>query len=83
MKGLGVNIPVLFFLLQPHKITQNYAILIHLTIYHSSHNLCLSIHLTSCSLREIGWHAMHWIDLIEDRDQWRALVNMVLNLWVP
>jgi hypothetical protein len=23
-----------------------------------------------------------WIDLIQDRDQWRALVNMVMNLWV-
>jgi hypothetical protein len=34
-------------------------------------------------LREIGWGGMDWIDLAEDRDQWRALVNMVLNLWVP
>jgi hypothetical protein len=24
-----------------------------------------------------------WIDLAEGRDQWRALVNMVINLWVP
>jgi hypothetical protein len=35
------------------------------------------------SLREIGWDGMDWIDLAEDRDQWRALVNMVMNLWVP
>jgi hypothetical protein len=34
-------------------------------------------------LREIGWDAMHWIDLAEDRVQWRALVNTVMNLWVP
>jgi hypothetical protein len=34
-------------------------------------------------LREIGWGGMNWIDLAEDRDQWRALVNMVMNLWVP
>jgi hypothetical protein len=34
-------------------------------------------------LREIGWDGMKWIDLAEDRDQWRALVNMVTNLWVP
>jgi hypothetical protein len=34
-------------------------------------------------LREIGWDGMDWIDLAQDRDQWRALVNMVMNLWVP
>jgi hypothetical protein len=34
-------------------------------------------------LREIGWGGMDWIDLAEDRDQWRALVNTVMNLWVP
>jgi hypothetical protein len=34
-------------------------------------------------LREIGWDAMDWIDQTQDRDQWRALVNMVMNLWVP
>jgi hypothetical protein len=32
--------------------------------------------------REIGWDDMDWIDLTQDRDQWRALVNMVMNLWV-
>jgi hypothetical protein len=26
-------------------------------------------------LREIGWGGMDWIDLAQDRDQWRALVN--------
>jgi hypothetical protein len=27
-------------------------------------------------LREIGWGGMDWIDLAQDRDQWRALVNL-------
>jgi hypothetical protein len=34
-------------------------------------------------LRETGWDGMDWIDLAQDRDQWRALVNTVMNLRVP
>jgi hypothetical protein len=34
-------------------------------------------------LREIGWDGVDWIDMDQDTDQWRALVNTVLNLWVP
>jgi hypothetical protein len=34
-------------------------------------------------LREIGWDGMDWIDLAQDRGQWRALVNTVINLKVP
>jgi hypothetical protein len=34
-------------------------------------------------LREIKWDDMDWIDLAQDRDQWRALVNVVKNLRVP
>jgi hypothetical protein len=30
-------------------------------------------------LREIGWDGMEWIDLTQDRDQWRALVNTVME----
>jgi hypothetical protein len=33
-------------------------------------------------LRDI-WGSMDWIDLVQDRDQWRALVNTVMNLAVP
>jgi hypothetical protein len=35
------------------------------------------------NLREIGWYGVDWIDMAQDRDQWRALVNTVLNLRVP
>jgi hypothetical protein len=34
-------------------------------------------------LREIGWDGMDWIDLAQDIDQYRALVNTVFNLRVP
>jgi hypothetical protein len=34
-------------------------------------------------LREIEWGGMDWIDLAQDRDQWRALVNTVMNSRVP
>jgi hypothetical protein len=34
-------------------------------------------------LREIGRDGMEWINLAQDRGQWKALVNTVMNLWVP
>jgi hypothetical protein len=34
-------------------------------------------------LREIRWDGTHWIDLVQNRNQWRAPVNMVMNLRVP
>jgi hypothetical protein len=34
-------------------------------------------------LREIEWDGMDWIKLAQDRDQWRALVNTVMNFQVP
>jgi hypothetical protein len=34
------------------------------------------------NLRGIGWGGMDWIYLAQDRDQWWALVNMAMNLWV-
>jgi hypothetical protein len=33
-------------------------------------------------LREIGWGSVDWIQLAQDRDRWRALVNTVMNLRV-
>jgi hypothetical protein len=35
------------------------------------------------NLREIGWGGVDWIELAQDRDQWRALVTTVMNLLVP
>jgi hypothetical protein len=34
-------------------------------------------------IREVRWADVDWIDVAQDRDRWRALVNLVLNLWVP
>jgi hypothetical protein len=34
-------------------------------------------------LGEIGWDGVDLIDMAQNRDQWRALVNTVLKLWVP
>jgi hypothetical protein len=34
-------------------------------------------------LRETGLDGIDWIDLAQDRDRWRALVNAVMNLRVP
>jgi hypothetical protein len=34
-------------------------------------------------LRETGWDGMDWIDLAQDRDQCKAIVNTVMNLQVP
>jgi hypothetical protein len=34
-------------------------------------------------LQDVGWRGMDWIELAEDRDRWRTLVNAVMNLRVP
>jgi hypothetical protein len=34
-------------------------------------------------LRETEWDGMDWVNLVQDRDWWRALVNMVINHQIP
>jgi hypothetical protein len=43
----------------------------------------LGVWTISLDLREIRWDGVDWIDRARDRNQWRALVNTVLNLQVP
>jgi hypothetical protein len=35
------------------------------------------------NFREIEWADIFWIDLVQDRDQWRALVNRVMSVQIP
>jgi hypothetical protein len=35
------------------------------------------------NLGEVGWEGVDWMHLAQDRDQWQALVNMIMNLWIP
>jgi hypothetical protein len=41
------------------------------------------VNIIKMDLRETEWDDMDWSDLAQDRDQWRALLNRVMNLRVP
>jgi hypothetical protein len=41
------------------------------------------VDLIRMDLEEVGWGDADWIGLAQDRNRWRALVNLVLNLRVP
>jgi hypothetical protein len=34
-------------------------------------------------VQEVGCGDMDWIEMAQDRDRWQALVNAIMNLWVP
>jgi len=34
-------------------------------------------------LKKVGWGAMDWINMVQNRDSWWALVNAIMNLMVP
>jgi hypothetical protein len=44
---------------------------------------CRWVYNIHMDLREVGWDGMDWIDLTQDRDQWRALINTVINVRFP
>jgi hypothetical protein len=44
---------------------------------------CRWVNNSKMDLGDIGWDGLDWIHLDQDRDQWRALVNIVMNLRVP
>jgi hypothetical protein len=44
---------------------------------------CRWVNNIKIDLRETRWDGMDWIDLAQDRNQWRALVNTVMNLRAP
>jgi hypothetical protein len=33
--------------------------------------------------QEVGWEGTDWIDVAQDRDKWRPLLNVVMNIRVP
>jgi hypothetical protein len=35
------------------------------------------------NLQKVGWRGVDWINLVQDRDRWWALVNAAINLQVP
>jgi hypothetical protein len=72
----------------PYYISLHHANCAHLNNLNTNKTVKLySIHLTvdniKMDLREIEWDGMDLIDLAQDRDRWRALVNTVMNLRVP
>jgi hypothetical protein len=62
------------YTLRPNIFIENPTSLIHVLVLEDNIKM---------DLREIGWCDINWINLAQDRDQWRALVNTLMNLRVP
>jgi len=45
--------------------------------------MCNRVFTKQMDLQEVGCGSMDWIELVQDRDRWQALVNVVMNLRVP
>jgi hypothetical protein len=48
----------------------------------NSIEICNEIYLLIFSVSKLEWDGMDWIDLAQDTDQWKGLVNTVMNLRV-
>jgi hypothetical protein len=44
---------------------------------------CRSVDSIKMDLRKLRYFGMYWVDLAKNRDQWRALANMVMYLQIP
>jgi hypothetical protein len=55
------------------------------TVHHTLDycNYVLEKWVLSMNHKEIGWGTLDWIDLTQDKNKWRVLVNAVINCWVP
>jgi hypothetical protein len=45
-------------------------------------SICMWVNNIKMDLVEIGWSGVDWTGLSLDRDKWRILVNVIMNLWV-
>jgi hypothetical protein len=66
--------------IQLHLVAVPFAVLVPGGL---SGNFWINPRQTRTYLREAGWEDVDWMHLAQDRDQWRAVVNTVMNLWVP
>jgi hypothetical protein len=60
---------------------QNFIYIAHFSIHATCpfHPMLLEL----MDIRETGWEGVDWIHLVQDRDQWQTLVNMIINFQVP